>query len=194
MPRKQFDPGEDRSKLTPEVADLIVQFYKSTGLFADACKHAGVSRRAATAWRYRGRNSFSGRYYDFDRRMAAAEAQVIAPIVNQLIRRATGGIIKQPKRKRYLDDHGIWRQTDEAVLDENGQPVMELIVVEPSEKAQIFLLERMRPAEFGDTKTLQIEDNRDRDMETRMARQMTRRNKENSNTNPSLKMKRRSMM
>jgi hypothetical protein len=161
-----------KEKLTDEIADKIAEYNRATGLFCDAAVHAGIGKRTALNWRRLGQTSLSGKYFEFEQKIAAASSEMMAPIVNMLLLRARGGVSRQPKKRRYVDAHGVHRETNEAVLDEDGRPVYEIIVIEPDPKVAMFLAERLRPAEFAEKSTLQIDDanvtERTRQMEAAM--------------------------
>jgi hypothetical protein len=154
--------GKGNEKYTVEIADRIVALYEATQLFDDACATSGISPRTGQYWRAKGRRSRTGKYHDFEMKCRVASGEHIIPVVNLLRTYALGGVIRQPKRQRYVDNHGVWRELNAVELDENGQPVYELIAVQPSEKAAMFLAERMRPETFGDQKKIQIVDETER--------------------------------
>jgi hypothetical protein len=144
-------------KLTAELGDQIAAAYAISGLFGDSCARYNVAERTGHLWLSRGRGRLKGPYHDFARLIDAASAKFMLPVTNMMRTHAVGGVIRQPKRFRYLDLHGVWRETNQAVLDSDGNPEFELVVVQPNEKVAMFLAERMRPETFGDRSRVTID-------------------------------------
>ena len=145
-------PRGPKGKLTPELADQIVELMGKVASYRIVAAFCHISLESLISWLKRGKAEENTVYSDLYQRAMMARAQCEATCLRTLRNAVTGGWFPIPIR----DKHGnfVAQQdpvTGAVVRDEKGNPEVEMKLEyrEPDAKLAWQLLARINPSEFG---------------------------------------------
>ena len=134
---RQYNRGGRPTKLTPEVADVVVEGISLGLSYRKAAEAAGISERTLHTWRKRGSESKrKNRFSQFHQRIEEAEAKTAIKMGQAIVRSVLEPSIEVKKHTKKLPGGG-----ELVEVYETHRP--------PNAKYAAWWLERRMPEQFG---------------------------------------------